>query len=91
MFHKLFFLGLLTITFLLFSYIQNFHESINFGSSITNLSVSSELVYSEKERINLDISKSQSLDFIMESGRVKNMVPVSDIEFLTITNRLALK
>ena len=91
MFHKIFLLGLVAITFLLFSYIQNFHESINFGSSITNLSVSSELVYSEQEKINLDISKSQSLDYIMESSRVQNMVPVDDVEFLTVTQRLAFK
>mgnify|MGYP006444742549 FL=1 len=91
MFHKFFLLGLVSITLLLFSYIQNFHESINFGSSITNLSVNSELVYSEKEKINLDISRSQSLDYIMESGRVQNMIPASDVKFISVTNRLALK
>ena len=91
MFHKFFLLGLVGITFLLFSYIQNFHESINFGSNITNLSVSSELVYSEQEKINLDISRSQSLDYIMESSRVQNMVPVDDVMFISVTKRLAYK
>lgn len=91
MFHKLFFLGLVTITFLLFSYIQNFHESINFGSSITNLSVNSELVYSEQEKINLDISRSQSLDAIQVSSKVQNMVPASKVDFISVTQRLAYK
>ena len=91
MFHKFFLLGLVGIVFLLFSYIQNFHESINFGSNITNLSVNSELVYSEQEKINLDISRSQSLDYIMESSRVQNMVPVDDVMFISVTKRLAYK
>lgn len=91
MFHKFFLLGLVSITFLLFSYIQNFHESINFGSSITNLSVNSELVYSEQEKINLDISRSQSLDYIIESTRIQNMVPASNVQFISVSNRLALK
>ena len=88
---KSYLFGFIFIVFLLFSYIQNFHESINFGSDLTNLSVTSEVVYSEKEKINLDISKSQSLDFIQSSKNIELMVPVKSVEFLTLQSNIAKK
>jgi len=88
---KIFLFGFIFIAFLLFSYIQNFHESINFGSSLTSLSVQSELVYTEMEKINLDISKAQSLDHIQSSIKVREMVPVKSVEFLNIQKQVAFK
>ena len=83
--------GFAFIVFLLFSYIQNFHESINFAADLTNLSFRSEIVYSEKEKINLDISKFQSLDIITSSTIVSKMVPVKNVEFLKLQANLARK
>jgi len=86
-----FLFGFAFILFLLFSYIQNFHESINFAADLTNLSFRSEVVYSEKEKINLDISRYQSLDIITNSTVVSKMIPVKNVEFLKLQSKLAKK
>jgi thiamine biosynthesis protein ThiC len=86
---KPFVVGRISLSFILMLFIGfvgvvfmvNFNGNATMGYQLTKLESERDKLKTVKEQQNINLSKSQSLEFIRTSQRVNSMIPVSEIEY----------
>ena len=84
-----FFAGKISLSFLLLVFIGvvgvvfmiNFNNSATMGYQLTRLEAERDKLKTVQEQQNINLSRSQSLDYIRTSQRVGGMIPVNEVEY----------
>lgn len=79
-------IGLLSVVFLV-----NANNRTTYGYEISKLENERDQILNYREQQNVNISKSQSRDYIMQSEKVQRMVPVSEIHYSDREGVVALR
>lgn len=85
MFALMFFISILGVI-----YMVNFNENATVGYQLARLESERNKLKTIKEQQNIDLSKSQSLEYIRTSPKVSGMVPVSQVEYYNGSIEVAL-
>lgn len=69
-------IGLLSVVFLV-----NANQKATYGYEITRLEEQRESIIVHRDQQNIEISESQSFDYIMQSDKIQRMVPVREVHY----------
>ena len=83
------FIGKISLSFVLLAFIGvvgvvfmiNFNSSATMGYNLTRLESERDELKTAQEQQNINLSRSQSLEYIRTSQRVGIMVPVNEVEY----------
>lgn len=84
-----FFVGRISLSFMLMIFIGvigvvfmiNFNGNATMGYELTRLESERDKLKTVREQQNINLSRSQSLEFIRTSQRVGSMIPVNEVEY----------
>ena len=92
-----FYVGKISLMFILmafiavlgFIYLYDFNANATVGYELSKLEYERNKLLTVQEQNSIDISKSQSLEYIMQSSSVRKMVKVSSVDYLGKDTALA--
>ncbi len=73
-----------------FIYLFNFNANATVGYDLSRIEFERNKLLTIKEQNNIDLSKSQSLEYIKQSPAVNRMVRASEVEYYTEEGALAV-
>lgn len=94
-----FFIGRTSLTFMLMFFIAiigviymiNFNSNATMGYQLTMLESERNALKTVKEQQNINLTRSQSIDFIRNSPRVRIMLPVNEVEYFDGKTEVAFR
>jgi hypothetical protein len=94
-----FFVGRTSLTFMLMFFIAiigvvymvNFNNNATMGYQLTMLESERNALKNVREQQNIDLTRSQSIDFIRNSPRVRIMQPTYEVEYFDGKSELAYR
>jgi putative AlgH/UPF0301 family transcriptional regulator len=70
-------------------YMVNFNSNATMGYQLTRLEYERDSLKTIKEQQNINLSRSQSLEYIRTSSKVAGMVPVQQVEYVSPDSNIA--
>lgn len=71
-------------------YLVNFNSNATVGYELSRLEYERNKLMTIKEQNNIDLSRSQSLEYIKSSAQVSQMVPVNTVQYYDVNGALAV-
>ena len=72
-------------------YMVNFNNNATMGYQLTMLESERNALKNVREQQNIDLTRSQSIDFIRNSPRVRIMLPTYEVEYFDGKSELAYR